>query len=66
LGLLIPAKIEKNGYHYYDHTNLLQLQQVLFFRELDIPLQEIQSILSRPDFQLRVALKINKQLWRNS
>ena len=39
LGLLIPAEIGENGYRYYDHDNLLRLQQVLYFRELEVPLK---------------------------
>ena len=37
--------------------NLLRLQQVLFYRELDVPLKEILYIVSRPDFQLLPALQ---------
>lgn len=57
LGLLEPAQVGENGYRYYDHANLLRLQQVLFFRELDLPLKDIQYILTRPDFQLLPALE---------
>ena len=42
LGLLEPAQVGENGYRYYDHANLLRLQQVLFFRELELPLKDIQ------------------------
>ena len=56
IGLLIPAEIGENGYRYYDQRNLMRLQQILFFRELDVPLNEIQSIMSQPDFNLYVAL----------
>ena len=57
LGLLIPSEIGENGYRYYDHNCLLRLQQVMYFRELDVPLKEIQTIFSRPDFQLLPALE---------
>jgi DNA-binding transcriptional MerR regulator len=56
IGLLIPAEIGENGYRYYDQRNLMRLQQILFFRELDIPLNDIQLIMSQPDFNLYVAL----------
>jgi DNA-binding transcriptional MerR regulator len=56
IGLLPPPQTGENGYRYYDQGSLLQLQQILFFRELDVPLKEIQQILSRPDFNLRQAL----------
>ena len=57
IGLLIPAEIGENGYRYYDQDSLMRLQQILFFRELDVPLNEIQLILSRPDFNLLHALE---------
>ena len=56
IGLLRPSQTGENGYRYYDHGSLLQLQQILFFRELDVPLKEIELILSRPEFNLHQAL----------
>ena len=55
--LLTPADIGENGYRFYDNDSLLRLQQVLFFRELDIPLKEIDLIINRPDFNLVGALE---------
>jgi DNA-binding transcriptional MerR regulator len=52
VGLLKPSRIGENGYRYYEHTNLLQLQQIMFYRELDIPLKEIFFFLSRPDYSI--------------
>jgi|APSaa5957512576_1039674.scaffolds.fasta_scaffold00073_43 DNA-binding transcriptional MerR regulator len=57
VGLLNPADVADNGYRVYDHASLLQLQQIMFFRELDLPLKEINTILSRPDFNLLNALE---------
>jgi DNA-binding transcriptional MerR regulator len=57
IGLLNPANIGDNGYRYYDQGSLLRLQQILFFRELDVPLKDIQLIMSRPDFNLLGALE---------
>lgn len=57
IGLLNPAEIGENGYRYYDRNSLIKLQQILFFRELDVPLNEIQLIISRPDFNLLQALE---------
>jgi DNA-binding transcriptional MerR regulator len=56
IGLLTPSSTGENGYRYYNQGSLLQLQQILFFRELDMPLKEIHQILSLPDFNLRQAL----------
>ena len=52
IGLLPPIRIGSNGYRYYDRESLLRLQQILFFRELDVPLKEIEHIMSRPDYDL--------------
>jgi len=60
-GLLTPAELGSNGYRYYDHGNLLRLQQILFYRELDVPLKEILFILNRPDFQLLPALQNHQE-----
>jgi DNA-binding transcriptional MerR regulator len=57
LEILEPAAIGNNGYRYYDRSNLLRLQQVLFYRELNIPLKDIQHILDRKDFSPLQTLK---------
>jgi len=57
IGLLDPALTGDNGYRYYDQDSLLRLQQILFFRELDVPLKEIRLIMSRTDFDLLSALE---------
>jgi len=64
MDLLIPAELGSNGYRYYDHDNLLRLQQILFYRELDVPLKEIQYTLSRPDFQPMPALQKHQEAIR--
>jgi DNA-binding transcriptional MerR regulator len=56
IGLLPPAEIGGNSYRYYNQDSLLKLQQILFFRELDVPLNEIQQIMNQPDFNLESAL----------
>lgn len=61
IGLLKPSIIAKNGYRQYSETELLRLQQILFFKELDLPLAEISRILSMPRFNLIAALKNHKQ-----
>jgi DNA-binding transcriptional MerR regulator len=61
IGLLRPAGTGENGYRYYDQGNLLRLQQILFFRELDVPLDDILLIMSQPDFNLAEALEKHKK-----
>ena len=43
IGLLKPSRIGDNGYRYYEQESLLRLQQILFYRELDIPLDRDQK-----------------------
>lgn len=57
IGLLSPAETGGNGYRYYDQDSVLRLQQVLFFRELDVPLKDIQHIMNLPEFSLLEALE---------
>lgn len=56
IGLLKPAYYGENNYRYYEEEQLLMLQQILFFRELGIPLNEIQKIVSSDDFDKIEAL----------
>lgn len=45
LGLLRPARVSTAGYRLYGRTELERLQQIMFYRELDVPLREIQLLL---------------------
>jgi len=65
IGLLNPADIGENGYRYYDNDSLLRLQQILFFRELDVPLKEIDLIINRPEFNLVDALENHRSSMKN-
>ena len=62
IGLLTPSDTGDNGYRYYDQENLLLLQQIMFFRELEVPLKDIQLILNRPEFNLVSALKEHRSI----
>jgi DNA-binding transcriptional MerR regulator len=64
IGLFCPSGTGQNGYRYYDQESLLRLQQILFFRELDVPLKEIQRILNRPGFDLQEALQEHRRALR--
>lgn len=65
IGLLSPAHTGDNGYRYYDRDSLLRLQQILFFRELDVSLKDIQLFMSRPDFNLLGALEKHRSALQN-
>ncbi len=61
IGLLKPSRVGDNGYRYYGEEALLRLQQILFYRELDMPLEEIRKIMGRRDFDVLKALEIHKE-----
>ncbi|MFD2522769.1 MerR family transcriptional regulator [Emticicia soli] len=60
LGLLKPSIRTEARYRMYGEKELLRLQQILFYKELDFPLKEIQAILDNPDFDLVEALLSHK------
>lgn len=62
IGLLKPAYYGDNNYRYYEETQLLQLQQILFFRELGFQLSDIQRIISSPDFDKVKALESHRKI----
>jgi DNA-binding transcriptional MerR regulator len=55
IGLLTPD-VGANGYRYYGQAEILRLQQILFYRELGVPLAEIARILDDPAFDTRATL----------
>ncbi|WMJ87088.1 MerR family transcriptional regulator [Anaerocolumna sp. MB42-C2] len=62
IGLLKPSKISDAGYRLYDEKALETLQQILFFKELDIPLKEVKEIMGNPRFDKIQALYNHKKL----
>ncbi len=60
IGLLKPSSIGQNGYRYYGDKEILCLQQILFYRELELSLAEIKMILERPGFDVLEALQAHK------
>ncbi|NLM77563.1 MAG: MerR family transcriptional regulator, partial [Ruminococcaceae bacterium] len=57
IGLLTPTRNHKNGYRLYGRNEVDKLQQILFFRELDVPLEEIGKMLQANDFDELTALQ---------
>lgn len=62
IGLLKPTKCSEAGYRLYDDKALEVLQQILFFREFDMPLKDIKLILSHPDFDREQILKSQQKM----
>lgn len=57
IGLLKPTGYTQSGYRLYDDMAMEKLQQILLFRELEFPLQQIKRIISGPDFDRNKALE---------
>ena len=57
IGLLKPAKINSSGYRVYGQKEVDLLQQILFYRELDVSLKEIMEIINQPAYHETTALK---------
>lgn len=62
IGLLKPSEITEAGYRLYDDEALKTLQQILFFKELSMPLKEVKEIMMSPYFNKMEALKKQKKL----
>jgi DNA-binding transcriptional MerR regulator len=60
--LLKPSARTAAGYRLYSDADLLRLQQILFFKELDFPLADIQAILDDPGFDQVKALHDHRQM----
>lgn len=56
IGLLQPAEVTEAGYRLYGEAELERLQQILFFRELEFPLQDIGRIINSSSFDRNRAL----------
>ena len=62
IGLLKPSAVTELGYRLYNDETLETLQQILFFKELDIPLKEVKEIMVSPYFNKMQALENQKKL----
>ncbi|HMD88931.1 MAG TPA: MerR family transcriptional regulator [Anaerolineaceae bacterium] len=60
IGVLKPTQIGENGYRYYGEEALLRLQQILVYRQLDMPLENIKTILDHRDFDILSTLERHK------
>ena len=57
IGILKPARINSSGYRIYGEKEVDRLQQILFYREFQIKLDTIKSIMDSPYFDRTKALK---------
>lgn len=57
IGLLKPARTSSSGYRIYGQREVDLLQQILFYRELGLSLEDIRSIVTEPGFDGTRALR---------
>jgi len=66
LGLLIPSARSKSGYRLYSDEDIVKLQRILLFKQLDFPLRQIGSIVNDQNCNLETALKLRLDILENS
>ncbi len=62
IGLLKPTEKSDAGYRLYDERALETLQQILFFREFDLPLKEIKAVLDAPSRNRSEVLHMQRRM----
>ena len=62
IGLLKPTAKSEAGYRLYDDKALETLQQILFFREFDISLKEIKTVIENPALEKNQILQMQRKM----
>lgn len=62
IGLLQPAERSEKGYRYYTRNELLRLQQIMFYKQLDMPLNTIAELMDSPEYNAIDALEEHRLL----
>ncbi|WP_328398131.1 MerR family transcriptional regulator [Streptomyces sp. NBC_00390] len=62
IGLLRPGGRSHAGHRRYDDADLDRLQQILFYRELGFPLEEVAALLDDPDTDPQAHLRRQHEL----
>ncbi|WP_328670657.1 MerR family transcriptional regulator [Streptomyces sp. NBC_00328] len=62
IGLLAPGERSHAGHRRYDDADLDRLQQILFYRELGFPLDEVAALLDDPEADPRAHLRRQHEL----
>ncbi|WP_055108058.1 MerR family transcriptional regulator [Paenibacillus ihumii] len=61
IDILKPARINSSGYRIYSQAEVDRLQQIMFYRELGLPLEQIKAIVTSSDFNSVLALKQHRE-----
>ena len=61
IGILTPARTNSSGYRIYGQEEVDRLQQILFYKELGVGLEQIKDILDDPTFDASMALMEHRE-----
>lgn len=62
IGLLKPTKLTESGYRLYDGRALEKLQEIMFFKKLEISLSDIREMLENPKLSKKQILAAQKAM----
>jgi len=62
IGLLAPSARSEAGYRLYGDGDLERLQEILFFRELGLPLDDIAALLASGALDREAALELQREM----
>ncbi len=60
LGILKPARINSSKYRIYEQSEIDRLQQIMFYRELGVSLEDIKDMITSPDYDSNKTLENHK------
>ncbi|HLU32215.1 MAG TPA: MerR family transcriptional regulator [Acidimicrobiia bacterium] len=61
IGLLVPAGRTEAGYRMYGEAELIRLHDILVWREMGIPLEEIARLLDDPGYDMTTSLRRHRE-----
>src|SRR5690554_1272609 len=57
IGILKPARINSSGYRIYGQAEVDRLQQIMFYRQLEVSLEHIKQLVTAPSYDATPALR---------
>ncbi len=57
IGILKPARVNSSGYRIYGKAEVDRLQQILFYREFEVGLDDIKKMITKHSFDGKAALR---------
>ncbi len=61
VGILKPARINSSGYRIYGQEEVDRLQQIMFYRELGVGIEDIKDIVTSASFDKTAALRSHRE-----